>query len=201
MVKKLLIVNFLLLVAIIAALWAQVSGAYDFLGLDDVGLSEEFLEDFEEVKNYVMEQKDAEEFVRSNEELEDTLSNSEVGLEGYVDLRGYMVTESVEMFGDSYQVAYFTFNEATDETITAAIDAMVDGGNTLNRRSGSTYYLGLGCENDDQIENQNFNISSNSYKKLKKSSALDKIKVRAFFNPQPGTGGPCLSNANGLQVL
>ena len=192
---------FLLLIVLVTGLVVQAGGYYDFLGVDKQVLPEDFLEEYEEIRDYVMEQKEAEEFVAKNEEIEDTLSNGENGLQGYVDLRGYMVTESQELFNSTHQVVYFAFSESTDDTVTAALGALVDGGNTVNRRSGETYYLGLGCQVDDKIENNRFVVSGTMYDQLKSSSSANKVQVRAFFSPSPGVGGPCLSYASGIQVL
>jgi hypothetical protein len=201
MVKKLLIVNFLLLTALFVGIGMQVSGAHDFLGINEMGLSEEFLDEFEEVKEFVLDQKEAQEFVSSSEELEDTLAN-ETGLEGYVDLRGYLVTEIENLFGEDREKAYFAFSEATDETMFTALDVLVDQGNSVNRKNGSTYYLGLGCTKGDTVENHRFTIGESSYNELKDSSSSNKVMVRAFFTPDNFEGGgACLTYASGLQII
>ena len=161
------------------------------------------MKEYEIIKEYVMDQMEEDEFVRDSEELEDTLTNEE-GLQGYVDLRGYMVTELREVYGQERELAYFAFSEASDDTIIPALDRLIDSGNTVNRKSSGTYYLSLGCEQNDGIENAVFNIYKDTYSDLKKSSSSNKITVRSFFGSngyEGGIDGPCLSNASGLQVL
>jgi hypothetical protein len=201
--KLLIIINLLLLVCFVGiiVIFSYVPEA--ILKMENDMPNEEFMEEYAIIKDYVMNQIEADEFVRDNEQLEDTLRNEEQ-LEGYVDLRGYIVTERREINDQEKELAYFAFSEASDETIMPALDYLIDSGNSVNRKSSGTYYLSLGCEQNEGIENSVFNIYSDTYKDLKKSSSFNKITVRAFFgtdNLNNSLDGACISNASGIQVL
>jgi len=202
--KVLTIINTLAIIA--AAVWFFNIGLFDIGNLaekaDLLSILDEKVTEIEEM----MEEEDTEEMdeeENEEEEEEHTLEfiKDSAQLEGFVDLTGYTVTESETLFGEEVDLVFFSFTQTSDDRIKEFIDDLVLQGNTVNRKSGSTYFLGLGCDKGERIESLVFDVEGSTYDSLMASSSSNPVSIRAFFGDIPETGGACISYANGLQMV
>lgn len=160
----------------------------------------------EEVEDDVPEETetDEEDSEENEEEEEGTLNLDESGVpDGFVDLTGYLITESTVSFGENVEQAFFAFSKASDEDVKTFINELILIGNTVNRRMGDTFMLGLGCDTGEGIDNLNFNIIGENYQALTASGPQNLVTLRAFFNSdaQDAVGGACLSFAETVQIV
>ncbi len=191
--KVLTVINTLLLVVLVAA-------EFDYIELQPE-------EEAEVVEEVVEEPENSEEDAEEEEEdlIGDTLKideDSPYVARGFVDLTGYLVTETEVIFGSVVESAYFAFTEASDETASEFIKFLADNGNTVNRYSGSTYYFGLGCAESNHITNTQFDIRGSDYTKLSNSSSGNPIVMRAFLGESGNIADDaCISWLTGFQLV
>lgn len=115
--------------------------------------------------------------------IDDTLKMTDGELQGYSDLRGYMVTEKGDV-----ETAYFVVSKSSDDTLFDFIEE--DDG----------YYLKIGCRKSSSIETPQYVINGYTYTTLRASTAQNQVDVRAFFTPGHGADSACSSYLNGLQL-
>lgn len=196
--------KFLTILNTIAIIVLFYFGSQNGLIVDQSVVPEE--EVAEEVEDGVPEETetDEEDSEENEEEEEGTLSLDESNMpNGFVDLTGYLTIESTVSFGETVEQAFFAFNETSDEDIQTFINELILIGNTVNRRMGSTYMLGLGCDTGETIDNLNFNVSGENYTTLANSGPQNLVTLRAFFNSDAldAVGGACLSFAETVQIV